>query len=159
MSESSATVTISHASGTLEVPAEYVVHFREALWGFPDRLDYVLLPTARQGVWWMISVGEPVVTFVLADPFVSHADYAIDLGDTERTMLGLTDPTDAFALVMVTLPSAAGEPATANLRAPIVFNLADRRAAQIVHRDESHSLRAPIDLAVYPPQENGFRLG
>jgi flagellar assembly factor FliW len=135
------------------------VQFREALWGFPDRLDYVLLPTARQGMWWMISVGEPTVTFVLADPFVAHTEYAIDLGDTERTMLRLTDPTDAFVLVMVSLPSAPGEQATANLRAPIVFNLAERRAAQIVGRDESHSLRAPLDLTVYPPQDNGFRLG
>jgi len=57
--------------------------------------------------------------------------------------------------VMVALPATAGEPATANFRAPIVFNLRERLALQIVSRDERWGMQEPIDLAKYPRNEHG----
>lgn len=152
------TVTVTHSEGSIEVPASLVMQFTEALWGFPNRREYALLPAARHGLWWLMSVGEPAVTFVLADPFQIDPNYGLDLGDTERVTLGLSDPTDALALVLVTLPAAGEGAATANMRAPIVFNLAARRAAQVISRDDAHALKQPIDLTIFPINENGVRV-
>ena len=155
----STTYTITSPSvGTIEVSGEFVMHFTEALWGFPDRTAYALLPAARQGLWWLLSVNEPQTTFVLADPFVSHAEYGIDLGESEREALQIVDPSDALALVVVALPMTPREPVTGNFRAPIVFNLAKGLAQQVVNRDERYALREPIDLTVYPIAEDGVRL-
>jgi flagellar assembly factor FliW len=156
---STTTYTItSPAVGTIEVSGEAVMHFTEALWGFPERTTYALLPAARQGLWWLLSVDEPQTTFVLADPFVGHAEYGIDLGESERDALQIADPTDALALVMVALPMTASEPVTGNFRAPIVFNISKGLAQQVVNRDEQYSLREPMDLAAYPLAEDGLRL-
>ena len=156
---STTTYTItSPAVGTIEVSGEAVMHFTEALWGFPERTAYALLPAARQGLWWLLSVQEPHTTFVLADPFVSHADYGIDLGELEREALQIIEPTDALALVMVALPITSSEAVTGNFRAPIVFNVSRRLAQQVVNRDEHYSLREPMDLAAYPVTEHGLRL-
>lgn len=157
---STTTYTItSPAVGTIEVSGDAVMHFTDALWGFPERTTYALLPAARQGLWWLLSVDEPQTTFVLADPFVGHPEYAIDLGESERDALQIANPTDALALVMVALPMTASEPVTGNFRAPIVFNIGKGLAQQIVNRDEQYSLREPMDLAAYPVQEDGVRLG
>lgn len=156
---STTTYTItSPAVGTIEVSGDAVMHFTEALWGFPERTAYALLPAARQGLWWLLSVDEPQTTFVLADPFVGHTDYGIDLGDSERDALQIGAPTDALALVMVALPMTSSEPVTGNFRAPIVFNISKGLAQQVVNRDEHYSLREPMDLSAYPLAEDGLRL-
>lgn len=156
---STTTYTItSPAVGTIEVSGEAVMHFTDALWGFPDRTAYALLPATRQGLWWLLSIDEPQTTFVLADPFVGHPGYGIDLGESEREALQIVEPTDALALVMVALPNTPSEPVTGNFRAPIVFNVSQGLAQQVVNRDEQYSLREPIDLAAYPMQDGGVRL-
>jgi flagellar assembly factor FliW len=150
------TVTIQHAGGSLTVPAQSIVHLSEALWGFPDRLDYALLPGARQGLWWFMSTGEPQVSFVLADPFVVDPDYVVDLGELEKHMLGITDANDVLALIMLALPAAPQDTVTGNFRAPIVINLRTRRAMQIISRDDSHGMKQPVDLTKFPrDDENG----
>lgn len=148
----------SPAVGTIEVSGEAVMHFTEALWGFPERTAYALLPAARHGLWWLLSVDEPQTTFVLADPFVGHPEYRIDLGESERDALQIVEPTDALALVMVALPMTPSEPVTGNFRAPIVFNISKGLAQQVVNRDEQYSLRESMDLSAYPAQEGGVRL-
>jgi flagellar assembly factor FliW len=156
---STQTYTItSPAVGTIDVSGDAIMRFISPLWGFPDRTEYALLPAARQGLWWLLSVQEPHTTFVLADPFVGHPDYAIDLGDAEREALQIAQPTDALALVMVALPMTPAEPVTGNFRAPIVFNISQGVAQQVVNRDERHSLREPMNLAEYPATEHGVRL-
>jgi len=155
MEQSTGTVTIAHTFGTIEVPTDAIMRFLEDLWGFPDRSEYALLPAKRDGVWWMMSVGEPSTTFVLADPFIVDPAYELDLGEAEKSRLKIESGDDAIALVMVALPATAGEPATANFRAPIVFNLRERLALQIVSRDERWGMQEPIDLAKYPRNEHG----
>jgi flagellar assembly factor FliW len=156
---STTTYTItSPAVGTIEVHGDAVMHFTDALWGFPERTSYALLPAARQGLWWLLSIDEPQTTFLLADPFVGHPDYGIDLGESEREELQIVTHADALALVMVALPMTASEPVTANFRAPIVFNISKGLARQVVNRDEQYSLRAPMYLSAFPLAEDGLRL-
>ncbi len=127
--------------------------FPEAMWGFPHRNSFALLPAARRGLWWLISVDQPATTFVLADPFIVDPAFVVDLGDTERLTLGIETPQDAFTLVMLTLPQSSGESVTANFRAPLVFNLRRQKGLQVMSRDESFPLKGPMDLARYEPQQ------
>jgi flagellar assembly factor FliW len=154
------TVTIVHPFGTIEVSEEAVMTFPQGgLFGFERTTRYALLPAQRRGLWWMMSPTTPPVTFVLADPFVFHPDYALDLAESEKARLGIEQPTDAIALVVLTLPAEPTGQVTANLRAPVVFNITTRLAAQVVNRDESHGVQVPVDLAVFPPQADGVALG
>lgn len=158
MEQSQGTVTITHSFGTIEVPAAAIMRFVEDLWGFPDRSEYALLPAKRDGVWWLMSVGEPSTMFVLADPFVADPSYELDLGEAEKTRLKIESEADVIALLMVALPLTAGQKATANFRAPIVFNLREQLALQTVSRDERWGLQETIDLAAYPSNEHGVAL-
>lgn len=144
--------------GELEVSEQVVMTFDTPLWGFPSHHEYALLPAARAGLWWLQSTTDAGVTFLLADPFVLDPSYGVDLGETERAALRIEAPTDALGLVMLTLPTEGHEGATANFRAPLVFNVARRRGMQVVSRDEGHELRRPVTLDVFPAQEDGLRL-
>lgn len=129
---------------------ELTVEFCSPLWGVPHARSYTLRPAVRDGVWWLQSSDEPVTTFVLADPFIVDPAYAVDLGEAERTALAVASTDDVLALVMLTLPGAGDGDVTGNFRAPIVINVRERKALQVVSRDETHSLRQPVSLATYP---------
>jgi flagellar assembly factor FliW len=143
-------IAIAHPEGTVEVPEDAIVQFTEPLLGFPGRQAYALIPAARDGLWWCISVEEPVVTFVLADPFVAMAEFGFDLSASDRERLDIREATDPLVLVVVQLPLGPDGVVTANLRAPIVVNLRTRDAAQLISGDERQALAAPIDLSRYP---------
>jgi flagellar assembly factor FliW len=144
--------------GELDVSAEVVMAFPTPLFGFPNHAEYALLPAAREGLWWLQSMSDEAVTFLLADPFVLDAGYGVDLGETERAALHIEQPSDAFGLVMLTLPAEATDSATANFRAPIVFNLGRRLGRQVVNREDGHDLRRAVSLEVFPAQTSGVRI-
>ena len=147
----------SRALGDIEVSSKWVMHFPTPLGGFPSHQNFVLIPAAREGLWWLQAIDDADVTFILGDPFLLEASYSFDLGDVEREMLSIQNESDAFGLVMLTLPQHDGESATANCRAPIVFNLAQRVGMQVMTRDDRHDMRCPLDLSIYKPQAHGVR--
>lgn len=142
-------VQVAHPSGLIEVPADVIMRFVTPMWGFEQHPGFALLPAARQGLWWFISPGDNPATFVLADPFVALEGYSIDLTDQERAELDLQDEGDALALVMLTMPATPSQPVTGNFRAPLVFNLAERRVKQVVVVEEEYGLAQPVDLSLY----------
>ena len=148
----------SRALGDIEVSSKWVMHFPTPLGGFPSHQNFVLIPAGREGLWWLQALDDSDVTFILGDPFLLEASYSFDLGDVERDMLSIKDEGDAFGLVMLTLPQRDGESATANCRAPIVFNLTQRIGMQVLTRDDKHDMRRPLDLSVYKPQALGLRM-
>ena len=144
--------------GDVEVTDDVIMSFLAPLWGFPRHGEFALLPAARDGLWWLQSMSDGGVTFLLADPFVLDAEYGVDLGETERAALHIEQPSDALGLVMLTLPATTSEQATGNFRAPLVFNVGRRVAMQVVSRDDKHELRRAVSLEVFPAQANGLRL-
>ena len=150
-------VEISHPSGPVSIPRDALMHFTTPIWGFEHIDAFALLPAGRQGLWWLISVDKPPVTFILADPFVAQPDYEIDLNDAERDELGLRDENDAIALVMLVMPTTPDQPVTANFRAPLIFNLSENKVKQVVNRNDTYQVAAPVNIAKYAlhPQEDG----
>lgn len=142
-------ISIDHPEGTLEVPDDAIVQFAEPLLGFPGRQSYALIPAAREGLWWCISLGQPVVTFVLADPFVAHPDFTFELSAADRARLEIREATDPLVLVMLRLPLGPEGEVTANFRAPIVCNVHTRHAAQVISANDQHALDGAVDLARY----------
>ena len=97
-----------------------------------------------------VEVGEHVLealTLVVAAPGLLWPDYSVEVDDETETLLELEDPSDAAALVVVSLAESLAA-CTANLFAPIVLNVRNGLAAQVVPRrsesDTGWPLRAPI---------------
>jgi len=144
--------------GDIEVTDDVIMSFPTPLFGFPRHAEFALLPASREGLWWLQSMSDGGVTFLLADPFVLDSGYGVDIGETERAALHIEQPSDALGLVMLTLPATASEQATGNFRAPLVFNVGRRVAMQVVSRDDKHELRRAVSLEVFPAQATGLRL-
>ena len=126
-------------------PAELYT-FPLGLVGFERYHRFALVDSGRPGVSWLQSVEELSLVFVLADPFRYLGGYDVDVADTELAHLGPASADELLVLAVVTLPRDAGAVATANLRAPVVLNVATRRGRQVVLTDDRYSVATPIAL-------------
>jgi flagellar assembly factor FliW len=132
--------------GQIAVPAASVYTLAPTgLLGLEQYTRFALVPAGREGVYWLQSVEEPGLAFVLADPFRAAAGYEADLPDAELAPLGEGKEGDFLVLVVVTL-GGTGAPTTANLRAPVVFNVATQRARQVVLPGDRFGTAEAVEL-------------
>lgn len=139
-------VVQSDLLGAVEVPPEALYTFASGLYGFDALTRWALLPAGREGLYWLPSAERSGIVFLLADPFHWFPGYEADIPDEEIAQLALAPGEAPALLVIVTLPGAPGETASANLRAPLVLAPVGRRARQVVLPDDRHATRAPLTL-------------
>jgi flagellar assembly factor FliW len=131
--------------GEIEIPVEQVVTMPNGVIGFPHLHRYVFIKH-REGspFHWLQSLEEPSLAFVVMNPLIFDPQYEFTLGKAETKLLELDDPEQIQVWVLVTIPHGAPERMTANLKAPLVVNLATGLAAQVILEDPRFPLRHPI---------------
>jgi flagellar assembly factor FliW len=128
--------------GAVEVDERSVISVPGGLLGFEGQERYVLVPADDAGAYsWFHSLDDPGLAFLVVVPGFFFDDYAPELSDADVAELGIEDPADAQVLCLVTIRDDA---ITANLLGPIVVNVANRRARQVVLADQGHGTRVPL---------------
>lgn len=140
----------SQLLGQLSVGNDQRVTFPAGLYGFPEARDFVLLPTPRSGLFWLQSVQHSPLTFLLVDPFLVFAKFHVDLTDSEIAKLGSQSADDLLVLSIVTLPRETDGSWTANLHAPLLFNVRDRLAFQSIRSDDTFGVCEPFVVEADP---------
>ena len=120
--------------GSIDVQAEDVLLFPEALYGFDQEKEFVLLPldpNIDSPMEWLQSLRTPELAFIVTDPFLFVPQYKMVLNDDEKRQLKVESTESMVIRVIVTIPKVHAE-MTANLVAPLVINQKNRLAKQIV---------------------------
>jgi len=124
----------------------YTITFREGLLGFSKAHRFTLLKTEAPGFFWLQSLDEESLAFLLVDPFDFFDDYSVELEPADVTALGASRLNDVAVFGIVTLPSEPEEDCTVNLLGPIVINLEEGIGRQVVLHDSPYGVRAILDL-------------
>jgi flagellar assembly factor FliW len=162
MSNVIAMATDSAAGPSPEVPgagADGVFEFPEGLLGFERARRFVLASADREGLYWLQSLDQGSLAFLLCDPFRFIEGFSVDLGARELAG-GFADCREDLAVLsIVTLPSERGRPATVNLQGPVLFDFKHMRARQVPLADSAWGVAYPVDLrraaAVPAPARTG----
>ncbi len=134
--------------GEITVPSEQVIHLPQGMVGFPDLRRYALVRHQPQSAfYWLQSLDRPDLAFVLVNPVIFKPDYQITLAGSHLKFLEVTDPNQIQVWVVVTIPRGRPQQMSANLKAPVVINLVNRRGAQIILDDPAYSLRFQLGQA------------
>ena len=139
-------VVASDVLGQLTVARAELLHFPQGLYGFPDCHSWVLVPTKREGLFWLQSTEHTPLAFLLVDPFTHFQGYAVDLSASDLTRVGTSEPSEIVVLAVVTVGSRDGDPPTANLQGPVVLNMRARHGFQIVLSVEGYGVREPFAI-------------
>jgi len=130
--------------GEIEVAQSECIVMKGAIFGFESRSRYVLLIQDNSTpLWWLQSVDDPGLAFVVADPCVLKPDYnpVIDAGD--MAFLDIRTTEDIALLAIVTVRPHPFR-VTANLRAPILINVVQRTANQVILNDPDYPIQYDV---------------
>ena len=129
--------------GEVEYDPSQVLRFEKGLIGFEHLHDFIVMPNKKEGpLFWIQSVEDPDIAFVLTDPTNFFLDYQVIPGDEERKLLGVGGDDDIFVLAVVTVPPS--REITLNLEAPILFAPKSNRAIQVVLENSPYSTKTPL---------------
>lgn len=130
--------------GEIVVKDEDALHLPQGLIGFPELRKYVLLDHGADSPFkWMQSLDDGAIAFVLINPLLFKPDYVVEVAESDVSELKLENEEDAIISVIVTMPSNP-ENMTANLKAPLVFNLQNRQGMQLVLTGSQYTTRHNI---------------
>lgn len=131
--------------GRIEIEDEKIITFTREILGFPTDKKYVLFPhRGNSTFYWLQSVGTPWLAFVVMSPQVFCSDYAFELPDSVQKELKLERAEQAFVMVIVTIPKNNPKEMTANLLAPLVINMDERLACQVILDPGIYQVQFPI---------------
>ena len=131
--------------GEVTIPKSRVLSFPRGLVGMPSAKNFVFLhqEDANSPFFWMQSVDDPRLAFVVCEPQLFFPGYTVPLSGEEQQFLGIQKAEDGTACVILVVPSDPRE-ITANLRGPIIINSDQRVGVQLVLAGDEYPTRAPL---------------
>ncbi len=134
--------------GMIEIDSDRIIEMREGMLGFPSHRRFALIQTAIDPVFfWLQSVDDPHLAFVVCDPLAFVPDYQAGVRRDDLEALGVTDVSELQTVVVVNKVDGY---LTANLLGPLVIGANTRLGRQLVLSDKRYTTRHRLMPAVSP---------
>ena len=124
--------------GTITIEDEKLITFPEGIVGFPFLKQFALIHDAENEnapIMWLQSMDEPTFAMPVIEPQLVTDSYNPTVDDTYLEPLGELAEDQIYSLVTITVPPEI-EQMSVNLKAPIVINMANNKAVQIIVEDD-----------------------
>ena len=131
--------------GTITIDDEKLITFPEGIVGFPFLKQFALIHDAENEnapIMWLQSMDEPTFAMPVIEPQLVTDSYNPTVDDTYLEPLGELAEDQIYSLVTITVPPQI-ENMSVNLKAPIVINMANNKAVQIIVEDD-YKVKHPI---------------
>ncbi|MDO5111895.1 MAG: flagellar assembly protein FliW [Clostridia bacterium] len=130
--------------GRTEIDPESILTFTEGLLGFEELHRFaIILSNNTEPIQWLQAVDDPMVSLPIINPFLIKPDYELDVDDAELGSIGNPASEDVLVVSVTVIPEDIRQ-MTVNLSAPILINLKNRRARQIIMEyNQPNSIRYP----------------
>lgn len=130
--------------GQVQFQGEDLLTFPEGILGFSDLKKFVLLDDPNDDIFaWLQSCDEPAVAFPVLEPELFSDTYKVTLAKADLDVLKLQNMQGARLFCIITIPDDPTQ-MTANMKAPVVINIAQKLARQCVLQDNHLAIREPI---------------
>lgn len=125
--------------GTIEIDDSRIIEFRDGVLGFPRHKRFALVQTNADPVFfWLQSVDDPQLAFVVCDPLAFVPDYQCPIKEDDRAALNIRDERDSQVLVIV---NKVDGHLTGNLLGPLVIGASSLIGRQMVLSDKRYTTR------------------
>ena len=130
--------------GELDVPDGQILDFAQGIMGFPEEKRFALMEYKPDSPFYFLqSLADPNLTFLLINPFAFFNDYEFDMDDALIAEIGVTADNPPTVFNIATVRDKI-ENMTVNLAGPVLVNLRDQKAAQWVIEKTQFSTRYPL---------------
>lgn len=130
--------------GQIDIQPEQLWKFPKGIPGFEEEKEFVLLPIEGSDTFQVLQSSDtPSVAFIVTNPYTLVDAYSFDIDDPTIELLKIEKPEDVFVLGILTLKQPF-ETSTINLQAPLIFQLNNRKAKQMILNDKRFKTRHTI---------------
>ena len=131
--------------GEIEIEESRIFKFALPIIGFNELRDFVILDLNKEGFFrWLQSVEDPALAFPIVSVFRLDVDYTIDLPDEVVQILKITNPDSLLVMNIASIPQDNPQGTTINLLAPIIFNLDEQLAGQVILSGSGYDISFPL---------------
>ena len=131
--------------GTITIEEEKIITFPDGIIGFPFMKQFALIRDEENedaAIMWLQSLEEPQFAMPVVEPHLVVKGYNPLIDDKHLLPVGDLKEEQTYSLVTITVPANI-EKMTANLKAPVIINMENNRAVQLIVEDE-YEVKHPI---------------
>ena len=123
-----------------------IFHFPQGIPGFETHHEFKFILAEDVMLSQLISVQEDKIGFILMRPEAYFPEYLdkIDVDDESIKILNISADTPVDLWVILTINNQDMDKTTANLRAPLLFNMVERVGLQVILNDDRYLTRQPV---------------
>ena len=131
--------------GEIEIEQERIFKFALPIIGFNELREYVILDLNKDSFFkWLQSVEDPALAFPVVSVFSLDVDYSIDIPDNAVEALKIKNVESLLVMNIASSPQDNPQGTTINLLAPIIFNLDEHLAGQVILSGSGYDISFPL---------------
>ncbi len=128
--------------GKIEIDKKSIFNFVIPIIGFNDLKKYTIIDYKSDSPFkWLQSVEDMELAFPVTLCSFFGIDYQFDIPDEEAEKIGIESADDVLVFNIANIPSSNPQGATINMLAPIVVNLQNKKAMQIILKNTNFEVR------------------
>lgn len=131
--------------GEIEIEESRIFDFVMPIIGFNELKKFTIIDTSKDTLFkWLQSIEDPSLAFPIISVASFDYDYNIDLSDAVVKTLDIKNPESLLVMNITSIPQDNPRGTTINLLAPLIFNLDNLTAGQIVLSGSGYDISYPM---------------
>lgn len=131
--------------GEIEIEENRIFNFVMPIIGFDMLHKFIILDPNKDTLFkWLQSIEDPALAFPIISVSALNLDYTIDLPDNIVETLDIKNVESLLVMNITSIPQENPKGTTINLLAPLIFNLDNQNAAQVVLSGSGYDISYPM---------------
>lgn len=131
--------------GEIEIEESRIFDFVLPIIGFNDLTKFIILDPKKETLFkWLQSVEDPGLAFPIISVAILDYDYSVDLNDGVVKSLDIKNTESLLVMNITSIPQDNPRGTTINLLAPLIFNLENMTAGQVVLSGSGYDISYPM---------------
>jgi len=131
--------------GEIDIQEDRIFEFSTPIIGFDLLKKFAILDFKQDGIFkWLQSTEDSSVAFPLVSMYTMNTNYSIDLPDTFVELLDIKNVESLLIMNIASIPHENPHGTTVNLLAPIIFNLDNMKAGQVILTGSGYDVSFPL---------------
>lgn len=127
--------------GEIDIDENLIFNFIEPILGYEDLEQFVLVDyTPDSPFKWLQAVKNPAIAFPVTSPGYFGIDYQFIVPENDAKKLDVSCADDILTMNIVCIPPGEPQSATVNLMGPLVVNVNNKKAMQLVLVNTNYSV-------------------